>query len=178
MRRYDNIFDVVREDTHIVQPRLGFSYLVTKNAKNVLRGSYVRLGEQMMGATRSRCSAPPAAPVRSSTIDTYDLDANGTFETCVHDAGADRIAGGRRSSIPNLHQPYLDEGILGYRMQLPHSIGIDVAGIHRVYKRHVRAHRHQRLLSERAEPAVRRLRRESIRPAASCSSRPTTPGTR
>ena len=38
------------------------------------------------------------------------------------------------SSPPNLHQPYLDEAILGYRLQLPYSIGIDVAGIHRVYK--------------------------------------------
>ena len=32
-----------------VQPRLGFSYLLTNDAKNVLRGSYVRVDEQVMG---------------------------------------------------------------------------------------------------------------------------------
>src|SRR5207237_1599524 len=34
---------------------------------------------------------------------------------------------------PDLHQPYVDELILGFRKQLPYAIGIDVAGIHRIY---------------------------------------------
>jgi len=32
-----------------------------------------------------------------------------------------------------LHQPYIAELIAGYRKQFPYSIGLDVAGIHRVY---------------------------------------------
>src|SRR5262245_43188441 len=130
VRRYDKIFDVVREDTHIVQPRLGFSYLVTKDAKNVLRGSYVRLGEQMMGRDAVTTFGAAGAV---GIVDTYDNDANGTFETSITTPAR---TGSLASSEfdPNLHQPYLDEGIVGYRMQLPYSIGIDVAGIHRVYK--------------------------------------------
>ena len=93
VRRYDKIFNVVRENAHIVQPRLGFSYLVTKNAKNVLRGSYVRLGEQMMGRDAVTLFGAAGAV---GIIDTYDLDSNGTFETSILDPGADGIAGGFR----------------------------------------------------------------------------------
>jgi len=130
VRRYDKIFDVVRENAHIVQPRLGFSYLVTKDAKNVLRGSYVRLGEQMMGRDAVTLFGAAGAV---GIVDTYDIDANGTFETSI--ATPARTGSLAASEFdPNLHQPYLDEQIVGYRMQLPYSIGIDVAGIHRVYQ--------------------------------------------
>ena len=128
VRRYDQIFDVVREDAHIVQPRLGFSYLVNKN--NVLRGSYVRLGEQMMGRDAVTLFGAGGA---AGFNDTYDLDGNGTFETSIpNPARTGSLAASEFA--PDLHQPYLDEAILGYRLQLPYSIGIDVAGIHRVYK--------------------------------------------
>src|SRR5262245_20647584 len=133
VHRFDNVFNVVREDAHILQPRLGFSYLVTKDAKNVLRGSYVRLGEQMMGRDAVTLFGNAGGTAAVAVTDTYDLDANGSFETSF-------ITPPRTGALaaaefdPNLHQPYLDEGIIGYRMQLPYSIGIDVAGIHREYK--------------------------------------------
>src|SRR6202008_2445542 len=76
VRRYDKIFDVVREDAHIVQPRLGFSYLVTKKAKNVLRGSSVRLGEQMMGRDALTLFVNTGGTGSVETIDTSDLHAN------------------------------------------------------------------------------------------------------
>jgi len=130
VRRYDKIFDVVRENAHIIQPRLGFSYLVTKDAKNVLRGSYVRLGEQMMGRDAVTLFGAGGAV---GLVDMYDNDANGTFETSIPSpARTGSLAASEFD--PNLHQPYLDEAIVGYRMQLPYAIGIDVAGIHRVYQ--------------------------------------------
>jgi hypothetical protein len=130
VRRYDKIFDVVRENAHTVQPRLGFSYLVTRNAKNVLRGSYSRMGEQMMG--RDAVTTFGAAG-RAGFTDTYDLDGDGIFETSFADpARSGSLAASEFD--PRLHQPYLDEVIVGYRMQLPYAIGVDVAGINRVYK--------------------------------------------
>jgi len=130
VRRYDNIFNVVRENARIVQPRAGFSYLVTANAKNVLRGSYSRMGEQMMGRDAVTLFG---ASGRAGFTDTYDLNADGVFETSFVDpARTGSLAASEFD--PVLHQPYLDEGIVGYRMQLPYAIGIDVAGIHRVYK--------------------------------------------
>jgi hypothetical protein len=130
VRRYDNIFNVVRENARIVQPRAGFSYLVTRDAKNVLRGSYARMGEQMMGRDAVTLFG---ATGRAGFTDTYDLDGDGVFETRFVDPP--RTGSLAASEFdPGLHQPYLDEGIVGYRMQLPYAIGVDVAGIHRVYK--------------------------------------------
>src|SRR5262249_38868228 len=74
--RFDKLFNVTREDAHIVQPRVGFSYLVTKDAKNVLRGSYARLGEQMMGRDGVTTFGGDATV---SLRDEYDVDGNGTF---------------------------------------------------------------------------------------------------
>src|SRR5262245_22167038 len=100
VRRYDQIFDVVREAAQIVQPRVGFSYLVTKDAKNVLRGSYVRLGEQMMGRDAVTTFGATGAV---GIIDSYDLDSNGTFETSIPTlARTGSLAASEFD--PNLHQ--------------------------------------------------------------------------
>ena len=115
VKRYDKIFDVTRENAHVVQPRLGFSYLVTGDARNVLRGSYVRVGEQMMGRDAVTLFG---AGGRAGFVDTYDLDGDGVFETRFEDpARTGSLAASEFA--PNLHQPYLDEFILGYRKQLP-----------------------------------------------------------
>src|SRR5262249_6886035 len=101
VRRYDKIFDVVRENAHIVQPRAGFSYLVTRDAKNVLRGSYVRVGEQMMGRDAVTLFG---AGGRAGFLDTYDLNADGIFETSFTDpARTGSLAASEFD--PNLHQP-------------------------------------------------------------------------
>ena len=160
VHRYDNIFNVVRENAHIVQPRLGFSYLVTKNAKNVLRGSYVRLGEQMMGRDAVTLFGATGAV---GILDTYDLDSNGSFETSIRHAGADRIAGGFRirpqpaPALPRRSDPRLPAAaaVLDRHRRGGHPSHL---------QRHVCAHRHQRLLPERAEPAVRRLRQGRSEP--------------
>jgi hypothetical protein len=130
VKRFDNIFNVTRENSHIVQPRVGFSYLVTQDAKNVLRGSYVRVGEQMMGRDAVTLFG---AGGRAGFTDRYDLDGDGVFETAFVDpARTGSLAASEFD--PNLHQPYLDETIVGFRKQLPYSMGVDIAGIHRVYK--------------------------------------------
>ncbi len=130
VKRYDKIFDVTRENSHILQPRAGFSYLVTGDARNVLRGSYVRVGEQMMGRDAVTLFG---AGGRAGFVDTYDLDGDGAFETRFDDpARTGSLAASEFD--PDLHQPYLDEMIVGFRKQFPSALGIDVAAIHRVYK--------------------------------------------
>jgi len=129
-KRFDKLFNVTREKAHIVQPRVGFSYLVTKDARNVLRGSFVRVGEQMMGRDQVTLFGGDATV---NIIDRYDLDGDGVFET-ERSQPATTQAIAQNQFDGTLHQPYVDELILGYRKQFPYSIGIDVAGIHRVYK--------------------------------------------
>lgn len=130
VRRFDNLFNVTRENTHIVQPRLGFSYMVTKDAKSVLRGSYARVGEQMMGRDAVTTFGGEG---RASFVDTYDLNGDGVFETSIPSPGLTATISANQFD-PNLHQPYVDELILGFRKQLPYQFGIDIAGIQRTYK--------------------------------------------
>jgi hypothetical protein len=128
--RSDKLFNVTRQDSHIVQPRLGFSYLVTRDARNVLRGSYVRVGEQMMGRDQVTLFGGDATV---NIIDRYDLDGDGVFET-VRTQPATTQAIAQNQFDGTLHQPYVDEFILGFRKQFPYQIGLDIAGINRVYK--------------------------------------------
>lgn len=129
VRRYDGIFKIERQNSTEIQPRFGFSYMVTSDAKNILRGSYVRLHEQVMG--RDAVTLFGAADVAEQR-DLYDLDLDGSFETT-------QLSPARTASLaasefdPDLHQPYVDEFILGFRKQFPWQISIDVAGIHRSY---------------------------------------------
>ncbi len=155
VRRYDALRDLVRQESTEVAPRLGFSYLLTEDAKNVLRGSYVRIHQQLMG-TRHPVAAfggDDAAGLR----DTYDANGDGVFETVI-------VTPPRASAVssqqfdPELHQPLFDEFTARLQAAVP---GAD----ERRCRRHrqdqqaaVRAGRHQRHLSRRSEPAVRRLR--------------------
>ncbi len=83
------------------------------------------------GARRDHaCSAPTR---RRGSVDEYDVDGDGRFETVVN-------AAARSASIADyefadgLHQPYVDEFILGFRKQFPGQVSLDIAGIHRSYQ--------------------------------------------
>jgi hypothetical protein len=130
VRRVDKVKDIVRQDAWTVQPRVGFTYMLTEDARNVLRASWVRLGEQVMG--RDAVTTFGADDTVSQRIE-YDNNLDGVFETVqLNPASTTAIAAAQID--PNLHQPYLDEGILGFRKQFGGQLGIDVAYINRVYK--------------------------------------------
>ena len=131
VRRYDALRDLVRQESTEIAPRLGFSYVLTDDAKNVLRGSYVRIHQQLMG-TRHPVAAfggDDAAGLR----DTYDVNGDGVFETVI-------VAPPRAAAVssqqfdPELHQPLFDEFTLGFRRQFPAQISVDVAGIVKINK--------------------------------------------
>ena len=130
VKRSDKIFNIVRQNSAEIAPRLGFSYLLTKDSRNVLRGSYVRVHEQVMGRDAiTLFGANEAAGQR----DDYDFNGDGVFETSTTTAA-------RSASIANyefadgLHQPFVDEFIVGFRRQFAGQLSIDVAGINRVYQ--------------------------------------------
>ena len=133
VRRVDKVRDIVREKAWTLQPRLGATFLLTKDANNVLRTSWVRLGEQVMG--RDAVTTFGADDTVSVRIE-YDNNLNGVWnepgETQINPASTATVAGSQID--PNLHQPYVDEFIVGYRKQLPMQIGLDVAYINRAYR--------------------------------------------
>ena len=129
VRRYDAIFDVERQNSVEIAPRLGFSYRLTGDGRTLLRGSYGRFHEQVMG--RDAVTTFGGADV-AATRDEYDLDGNGTLETAITTAARTATLAAYEID-PNVHQPYVDEFILGFRKQLPWRIALDVAGIKRSY---------------------------------------------
>lgn len=77
VHRFDTVRNQPRGSSREVAPRLGVSYLLTKDAKNVLRASYGRSHRQLMGGRD-----PLAAFGGSNTAalrDTYDVNGNGSF---------------------------------------------------------------------------------------------------
>ena len=131
VRRYDALRDLVRQNSTEIAPRLGFSYLLTQDAKNVLRGSYVRIHQQLMG-TRHPVAAfggDDAAGLR----DEYDANGDGVFETVI-------LTPPRAATIssqqfdPELHQPLFDEFTVGFRRQFPGQTSVDIAGIVKINK--------------------------------------------
>jgi hypothetical protein len=130
VKREDDLFNIVREDAWHMGPRIGFSYMLTKDAKNIIRGSYVRVHEQMMGRDAVTTFGADAA---AQQRDTYDNDLNGTFET-------ERLTAARSASLapyefdPNVHQPHVDEFILGVRKQFGGQWSTDVSFMKRSYQ--------------------------------------------
>ena len=128
VRRYDAQRGFSRQSSTEVGPRAGFSYLLTDDAKNVLRGTFARVHEQLQGGRHgvSSFGGADAAAIR----DTYDLDGNGTFEA-VFDSPARTASVSSLQFDPGMSQPIIDEYILGYRRQFPGQVSVDVAGIGR-----------------------------------------------
>jgi hypothetical protein len=130
VRRYDDVFDITRQESWSVGPRLGFSYLVTRDAKNVLRASYVRVHEQMMGRDAVTIFGANEA---AGQVDEYDVNGDGSFETVINTPA--RSASIASSEFdPNLHQPYVDEFIVGFRKQFAGQLSVDASWMKRSYQ--------------------------------------------
>lgn len=132
VKRVDKVFDITRQTSWTIQPRVGFTYMLTQDAKNVLRGSWVRLGEQVMGRDAVTTFGADNTVSRRRL---YDNDLDGILgedgEVEFLPASTNTIAA--QQIDPDLHQPYLDEAIIGIRKQFPGLIGLDVAFISRAY---------------------------------------------
>jgi Carboxypeptidase regulatory-like domain len=130
VRRWDNVFKIERQNSVEIGPRFGFSYQVTPDARTILRGSAVRVHEQVMGRDAiTTFGADGTAAERNE----YDFDGDGRFET-VNLAPARTVTLADYEFADDLHQPYVNEFILGLRRQLPWQLSIDVAGIYRSYR--------------------------------------------
>ena len=131
LRRFDVLRNLQRQSSVEVAPRLGFAYVLTADAKNVLRGSWGRYHRQLMGG-RDPFAAFGGSDA-AAFLDTYDTAGNGTFSTS-------RVTAARPAGIsslqfdPNFHEPYTDELDLGFRHQFPGNLSVDVAGVQKIIK--------------------------------------------
>ncbi len=128
IKRHDKILGIDRQKSTAVQPRAGISYLITEDARNVIRASYGRLYEQVNGR---------------DYIVTFG-QTGAVNETNIYiDKGGNRtsvLTPATRSVDPNLlfdkdlHQPYLDEFSVGFNRQFPGQISVGVAATQRRFK--------------------------------------------
>jgi Carboxypeptidase regulatory-like domain len=128
VRRFDAILGIQRMSSTEVGPRLGLSYLVTKDAKNVVRFSAGRYAEQVSGndVVESFATITPV-----TTRDVY-IDKAGAQTTIITAPPTAALA--VRQLAKDLHQPFVDEYILGFRKQFPGQLSLDVSGVRRYYK--------------------------------------------
>ena len=153
VRRFDDIFKVERMNSMNVGPRLGLAYLVTPDARNVLRLFYGRLHEQVNGRDPITTFGPTS---RRERREIYDANGDGVFETTVltpaATAAIDALAFDPESTSRSSTSSWSGSRVsFGDRSA---STSLRRGGPSRT----VRRGGHQRHLPERTEPAVRGLR--------------------
>lgn len=126
IKRKDEILGINRQKSTAVQPRAGLSYLITSDARNVIRASYGRLYEQVNGRDYIVTFGQTTGAVDQT--DVY-IDKTGARTTVL--TPATRSVSADLLFDKDLHQPYLDEFSVGYNRQLPGQISIGVAATQR-----------------------------------------------
>jgi hypothetical protein len=130
VRRFDDIFKIERMNSVNVGPRLGLSYLVTGDARNVLRVFYGRLHEQVNGRDPITTFGPTS---RREVREIYDADGDGVFEiTNLTPAATAEI--NALAFDPDLSQPFVDEFVVGFARQFPGQISLDLSATRRAFK--------------------------------------------
>ena len=118
VKRHDEIFNVDRENATQVGPRVGVSYMVTNDARNVLRASYGRLYEQTNGRDYITTLCRGAAARLDAQTDKYSTLANGVYDLTIMTPAATQELSGIEFN-KNLHNPYVDEFVVGFAKQFP-----------------------------------------------------------
>jgi len=127
VRRFDGINNVERMNTSAIGPRVGFTYQVTKDAKDVVRFFVGRVHTAVAGNDVIEGFAT-TSPV--TTTDVY-LDKAGNQTTVVTPPPTAPQAALQFEK--GIRQPHVNEFIAGYRKQLPGQISMDISARRRSF---------------------------------------------
>jgi hypothetical protein len=135
VKRHDELRNFDRMKSTVFGPRAGFSYMLTEDARNVVRGFAGRIHEAVMGRDNvtSYTGSEGSSGGLSSRVEQYDYEGDGIWDLEVI---SPRSAGTIDPSVefdPDLTQPFIDEYILGFRKQFQRQLAVDIAMIHRRY---------------------------------------------
>lgn len=130
VRRFDDIFGIERMNSRNVGPRVGGAFLVTSDARNVVRAFFGRVHEQVNGRDPITTFGPTS---RRLERDIFDADGDGIFEI-EQSTPAATAAINALAFDPNLHQPYVNEYAVGYAKQFPGQISLDLSFNRRYFK--------------------------------------------
>jgi hypothetical protein len=109
-------------------PRIGATYMLTSNQRHIIRANWGRVFD-IPNASYLGTAGSSLAGVR----DEYDLNLDGVFETTFVTPASSAISTNREID-PKRHQGFSDEWIVGYRVQFPGQLSVDVSYIDRAYK--------------------------------------------
>ncbi len=123
VRRFDDIFSIVRMNSTNIGPRVGGAFLLTADARNVLRAFFGRVHEQVNGRDPITTFGPTS---RRFQREIYDADGDGVFETEVITPAA-TAAINALAFDPQLHQPYVNEYAVGYAKQFRGQMSLDLS---------------------------------------------------
>ena len=124
-RRKDELLDFYRMKDTAVQPRVGASYLITEDARNVIRASYGKLYEQVNGRDYIVQFNTTGAIEETNVY----IAPNGTQTTVI--TPPTRSVDPSLLFDKDLHQPYIHEYSVGYNRQLKGLMSVGVAWTHR-----------------------------------------------
>lgn len=130
VRRFDDIYGVERMNSTNIGPRIGGAFLITQDARNVLRAFYGRVHEQVNGRDPITTFGPTSVRLSRNI---YDADGDGTFETEVITPAA-TVAINALAFDPDLHQPFVDEYAVGFARQFPGQISLDLSFNRRYFR--------------------------------------------
>jgi hypothetical protein len=135
IKRHDQLRNFDRMNTTVIGPRAGFSYLLTEDARNVLRGSFGRVHEAVMG--RDNVTSYTGSEGGSGGLSTryrqYDYEGDGIWDLEVISPASAGTVDPSVEFDPDLTQPFVDEYIVGFRKQFQKQFALDAAFIHRRY---------------------------------------------
>jgi hypothetical protein len=133
VRRFDDIYKVERMKSTNVGTRFGLAYLVTPDGRNVVRAFYGRLIEQVNGRDPITTYSPFNQPSQRERRELYDADGDGVFELSnVTPAGNPQISA--LAFDRNVHQPFVDEIMLGYARQFKGQVSVDLSATRRAFR--------------------------------------------
>lgn len=129
IERRDQNFDVVVQDTLAIGPRLGVSYGVTADQKNIVRATYNRVHDAV-----STGGGVTAGSGQGGFTDFFDLDLNGTFETSIVTPFVSQQTLNRVIDLDEYRQPRLNEYTVGFSHQFPGQVTADVTLVRRDFR--------------------------------------------
>ena len=125
---HDLLFDIETMSAWNIGPRIGATYSLTANQRHIVRANWGRVYD-IPNASYIGTAGSNLAGVREE----FDVNLDGSFETVFTTPASSAISTNREID-PDRHQGFTDEWIVGYRVQLPRQLSVDVSYIDRAYK--------------------------------------------
>jgi hypothetical protein len=123
----DVIFSKMIEQAWNIGPRVGATYMVTKDGHNVLRGSWSIVHDMPQSIYIQTIGSTTVAQT-----DYYDNNLDGTFEMAIVTPPSTALNQNRQIDS-DYHQPFIKEGVIGFAHQFPGQLSVDVTVMRRNY---------------------------------------------